>query len=273
MDEEHYAINRAWWDDRAPAHASSPDYAVQELIADPTRLSDVVRFDLPRLGDVNGQRGIHLQCHIGTDTISLHRLGALMTGLDFSSESIAIARRIATDARADVTFVQSDVYSAPVAVDGGFDFVFTGIGALCWLPDVARWARIVADLLCPGGRLFLREYHPMSWAVDDGRTDALVLGYPYFEQPDPVHLDTPGTYVETAMEFSHSETRGWTHGLGQIVTAVLDAGLELTMLVEHDSAPDEALPGLMRREGDGEWRLIEHPERLPLSYTLQAVKR
>jgi len=99
-DDEHYAINRAWWDERAQAHASSPDYAVAELIADPTRLSDVVRFDLPRLGDINGQRGIHLQCHIGTDTISLHRLGATMTGLDFSSESIAIARGIAADAGA-----------------------------------------------------------------------------------------------------------------------------------------------------------------------------
>ena len=99
MDEDHYAVNRAWWDERAPAHANSPDYAVQELIADPTRLSDVVRFDLPRLGDVNGLRGIHLQCHIGTDTISLHRLGAAMTGLDFSPESIAIARGIAADRR------------------------------------------------------------------------------------------------------------------------------------------------------------------------------
>ena len=124
MDDEHYAINRAWWDERAPAHASSPDYAVQELIADPTRLSDVVRFDLPRLGDINGQRGIHLQCHIGTDTISLHRLGAAMTGLDFSSESIAIARGIAADAGADVTFVETDVYSVLSVVDGGFDFVF-----------------------------------------------------------------------------------------------------------------------------------------------------
>ena len=139
---------------RAPAHASSLDYAVQELIADPTRLSDVVRFDLPRLGDINGQRGIHLQCHIGTDTISLHRLGAAMTGLDFSADSIAIARRIAADARADVTFVESDVYSAPAVVGDGFDFVLTGIGALGWLPDVRRWARIVAELLRPGGRLF-----------------------------------------------------------------------------------------------------------------------
>ena len=155
MDDEHYAINRAWWDERAPAHASSPDYAVQELIADPTRLSDVVRFDLPRLGDINGQRGIHLQCHIGTDTISLHRLGAAMTGLDFSPESIAIARGIAADAGADVTFVEADVYSAPAAVGGGFDFVFTGIGALGWLPDLGRWATTVAELLAPGWQALL----------------------------------------------------------------------------------------------------------------------
>ncbi len=272
MDDDHYAINRAWWDERAPAHANSADYAVQELIADPTRLSDVVRFDLPRLGDINGQRGIHLQCHIGTDTISLHRLGAAMTGLDFSSESIAIARRIASDSRADVTFVQAEVYSAPLVVGGGFDFVFTGIGALGWLPDLARWAQTVAALLRPGGRLFLREGHPMLLAFDEERTDALVLGYPYFEQPEPGHFDMPGSYVDTTTEFGHTQLRDWSHGLGDVVTAVLGAGLELTMLAEHDSVPWEALPGRMRRD-DGEWRLIEHPERLPLSYTLQAVKR
>jgi len=272
MDDEHYAINRAWWDERAPAHASSPDYAVQELIADPTRLSDVVRFDLPRLGDINGQRGIHLQCHIGTDTISLHRLGAAMTGLDFSPESIAIARRIATDARADVTFVQADVYSAPAAVGGGFDFVFTGIGALGWLPDVGRWARTVAELLHPGGRLFLREGHPILLAFDDERADEWVLRYSYFEQPEPGHFDQPETYVDTEVEFGHNQLREWSHGLGEVITAVLGAGLELKMFVEHDSVPWEALPGRMHRD-DGEWRLIEHPEWLPLSYTLQAVKR
>jgi SAM-dependent methyltransferase len=272
LDDDHYAINRAWWDERAPAHAGSPDYAVAEIIADPTRLSDVVRFDRPRLGDIKGQRGIHLQCHIGTDTISLHRLGAAMTGLDFSAESIAIARRIAADARADVAFVEADVYGAPAVVGGEFDFVFTGIGALCWLPDVARWAETVASLLRKGGRLFLREGHPMMWAVDEDRTDGLVLRYPYFEQSEPEHFDIPGTYVENATEFDHNQFRDWTHGLGEIIGAVLDAGLELTAFVEHDSAPWEALPGRMHRE-DGEWRLTENPERLPLTYTLQAVKR
>jgi len=270
--DEHFAINRAWWDERAPAHATSADYAVQELIADPTRLSDVVRFDVPRLGDIKGQRGIHLQCHIGTDTISLHRLGAVMTGLDFSAESIAVAQRIAADAHADVTFVQADVYSAASAVDGGFDFVFTGIGALCWLPDVRQWARTVAELLRPGGRLFLREGHPILLAFDEQRTDEWILRYSYFERPEPESFDAPGTYVDTEVEFGHNQARDWSHGIGDVITAILEAGLELTMFVEHDSVPWEALPGRMRRV-DGEWRLAEHPERLPLSYTLQAVKR
>jgi hypothetical protein len=123
-----------------------------------------------------------------------------------------------------------------------------------------------------GGRLLLREFHPMMWAVDETRTDALVLGYPYFEQVEPDTFEDPGTYVDTAITFGCNESRSWNHGLGEIVTAVLEAGLELTMLVEHDSAPNESLPGLMRRE-DGEWRLVTHPERLPLTYTLQAVKR
>jgi len=195
-----------------------------------------------------------------------------MTGLDFSSESIAIARRVASDTRADVTFVQADVYSAPLVVGGGFDFVFTGIGALYWLPDLARWAQTVAALLRPRGKLFLREGHPMLLAFDEECMDTLALGYPYFEQPEPGHFDMPGTYVDTTTEFGHNQLRQWSHWLGDVITAVLGAGLELTMLVEHDSVPWEALPGRMRREA-GEWLLIDHPERLPLSYTLQAVKR
>ena len=273
VNEEHFAVNRANWDERAPAHAASPDYAVEALVADPTRLSEVVRFDLPRLGDISGLRGVHLQCHIGTDTISLARLGAHMTGLDFSSASVAQAREIAARAGNDVTFVESNVYDAPDVLDrAGFDLVFTGIGALCWLPDVRRWARVVAALLRPGGRLFLREGHPMMWAIDDERADALVVGYPYFEQTEPTAFDEPGTYVATDAEFTHNETRDWSHGLGEIVTGLLDAGMEITMLEEHDSVPWNALPSLMRADGH-EWRLIDHPERLPLTYTLQAVKR
>jgi SAM-dependent methyltransferase len=272
---DYRALNRANWDERAPAHAASPDYALHRFVDDPRFLSEVVRFDLPRLGDVAGLRGAHLQCHIGTDTISLHRLGARMTGLDFSGASLAEARRLAAAVDADVDFVQSDVYDAAgVLGEGGFDLVYTGVGALCWLPDIRRWAEVVAALLRPGGRLFLREGHPMLWAVDDTRTDGLlVVTYPYFERPEPLVWEESGTYVETDVMFQHTVTHEWNHGLGEVVTALLAEGMEITMLQEHDSAPWNALPGHTVRDEHGEWRLRDRPWRLPQTYTLQARKR
>jgi SAM-dependent methyltransferase len=268
-------INRASWDDRAPAHAASPGYSVSRFADDPAFLSDVVRFDLPLLGDIGGLRGVHLQCHIGTDTISLARLGADMTGLDFSPVSLAQARRIAGLAGADVRFAEAEVYDAvEVLGPGSFDLVYTGIGALCWLPRIRPWAAVVAGLLRPGGRLFLREGHPMLWAMEDGRPDGLLaVEYPYFERDEPSVFDEGGTYVETDAVFTHNLTHEWNHGIGELVTALLDAGLALTGLAEHDSVPWEALPGQMEKLGNGEWRLADRPWRLPHSYTLQAVKR
>jgi SAM-dependent methyltransferase len=273
--EHYYEFNRASWDERAPAHAASPDYAYERFVEDPAFLSEVVRFDLPRLGDVNGLRGVHLQCHIGTDTLSLARLGAQMTGLDLSPASLAQARELSRRAGPHVEFVEAELYDAvSVLGAGSFDLVYTGIGALCWLPSVSRWAQVVADLLVPGGRLFIREGHPVLWSVEYGRPDRLlVLAYPYFEQEKAQVWDEGGTYVETDAVFEQNITHEWNHGLGEIVTAVLDAGLELTMLVEHDSVPWEPLPGQMVKDEHGERRLAEHPERMPLSYTLQAVKR
>src|SRR5690348_16252012 len=194
---EYLETNRANWDERAPAHAASPGYHVAEFLADPGYLSEVVRFDLPRLGEIAGLRGVHLQCHIGTDTVSLARLGASMTGLDFSAPAVGQARSLAARIGADARFVQADVYSAAeVPGRAAFDLVFTGIGALCWLPGIGRWAAVVADLLRPGGRLFLREGHPMLWALDDARQDnLLVVRYPYFEREEPMVFDDAGTYV------------------------------------------------------------------------------
>jgi SAM-dependent methyltransferase len=271
---EYKQVNRANWDDRAAAHAASPGYRVEQFVADPGYLSDVVRFDLPRLGEVRGLTGVHLQCHIGTDTISLARLGARMTGLDFSGASLAHARRIAAEAHAEVEFVESDVYDAPTVLPTAtFDLVFTGIGALGWLPDIDRWAQVVASLLKPGGRLFLREGHPVLWALAGARPDnLLVLQDPYFELQEPRTGRSGGTYVQTDATFTHNLRHVWNHGLGEIVTALLDNGLRLTGLTEHDSVPWEHLPGQMERIEGGEWRLSDRPWRLPHSYTLQAVK-
>jgi len=267
-------LNRRNWDERAGPHAASVEYAVERYATEPEFISDVVRFDLPRLGDIRGLRGVHLQCHIGTDTVSLSRLGARMTGLDFSTTALEQARALAQRAGADVEFVHAEVYDAVDLLGAGrFDLVFTGIGALGWLPDIRRWARVVADLLAPDGRLFIREGHPVLWALDSPRPDGLLaLEYPYFESAEPTIFDEPGTYVETTHEFTQTVTAEWNHGLGEIVTAVLDAGLRLTMLVEHDSVPWEALPTQMDRLPSGEYRVRDRPERLPHSYTLQAVK-
>ena len=273
---DYRTVNRASWDERAPAHAASPGYALDRFRADPSYVSDVVRFDLPLLGDVAGLRGVHLQCHIGTDTVSLARRGARMSGLDFSAPALAEARALAGELGLDVDFHEADVYDA-VAVLGeaAFDLVFTGVGALCWLPSVDRWAGVVAGLLKPGGRLFLREGHPVLWALAEPREDRLlVLEHPYFETAEPVVWEEPGTYVETDVEFTHNVTHEWNHGLGEIVTALLAHGLDVTALVEHDTVPWEALPGQMEQVPPyGEWRLADRPERLPCSYTLQASKR
>jgi SAM-dependent methyltransferase len=273
--DEYAQINRANWDERAAAHAASSYYELSEFVENPSFLSRVIRFDRPRLGDIRGVRGVHLQCHIGTDTISLARLGAEMTGLDFSPAVLAEARELSARSGTPVEFVESELYDAPKKLGAeAFDLVYTGVGALCWLPSIGPWADVVAQLLRPGGRLFIREFHPMLWAVGDPRPDRLlVLEYPYFERDEPLVFDEPGTYVDTSETFQHSVTHEWNHGLGEIVTALLDRGLELTMLLEHDSGPDNIREGEMEEIGDGEWRLIDRPWRLPHSYTLQAVKR
>jgi SAM-dependent methyltransferase len=270
---DYTEVNKANWDERVPAHAASPDYNVDRYLNDPEFLSDVVRFDLPLLGDIRGLRGVHLQCHIGTDTISLARLGASMTGVDFSGPAVRQARALAEQTGADATFVESDVYDAAAAAGADYDLVFTGIGALCWLPSIRRWAGVVASLLRPGGRLFIREGHPMLWSLADPRPDGLlVVEYPYFERDEPTVFDEAGTYVSTDVEFEQTITHEWNHGLGEVISALLAEGMTITALTEHDSVPWEALPGQMTKLGNDEWRLTDRPWRLPHSYTLQAVR-
>ena len=271
---DYLDVNRANWDERAAVHAASAEYGLHRVVADPAFLSDVVSFDRPRLGSLDGQRVVHLQCHIGHDTLSLSRLGAAsVTGLDFSAPALDEARRLAAAAGApNMDFVQSDVYRAREVLDGDFDLVYTGVGALGWLPDIKRWAQTVRSLLRPGGRLHIREGHPVLWSLDYDRDDDLIaLQHTYFEQAEPMVFDEPGTYVTTDHEFRATVTHEWNHALSEIVTALLEAGLTLTLLTEHQSVPWNALPGKMRELDDGEWQLIDRPERLPHSYTLQAV--
>ncbi len=273
--DNYFDWNRANWDDRATGHAMSPEYDVARFRRDPAAISDVVAFDLPRLGDISGARVVHLQCHIGTDTLSLARLGADVTGVDLSGMSLKVARELAADTGTDIAYHQCNVYDTLAHVEPhGFDLVYVSIGALCWLPRIEDWAAVVAGLLRPGGRLFMREMHPMLGAIADPRPDGLVVvTYPYFETEEPSVFDDDEDYVESEHRITATRTAEWNHGLGEIVTAVLNQGMRITGLTEHRSVPFAALGEYMRPDPErpGESVLVEHQERVPLTFTLTAV--
>ncbi len=220
------------------------------------------------------------------DTLSWARLGARVAGLDFASAAIEAARRLSEDSGVPGRFVEANVYDAPAALERErFDIVYTGIGALNWLPDIVAWARVVSDCLVDGGRLYLYEAHPMRGALDyDNPDQQLLLRFPYFSQPEPGTDMSTETYVD-GPTFEPMPVHDWNHGLGEIVTAVIEAGMDLEFLREHREVPWQALPW-MEFVGDGPrgadgryqsgrmWRLPEAQRDLvPLMYSLMATRR
>lgn len=273
MDHErYYADNLANWNDRVPIHAGPGGYGLDEYRTDPDRLSTIVAFDRRLVGDVEGKSLLHLQCHIGTDTLSWAKLGARVTGLDFSGPALEVARELAEDLGLEARFVESDVYGAPDVLDGRYDIVYTGVGAICWLPDIARWAEVVARLTEPGGMFFMREGHPILWATDwESHADgAIRLAYPYFETTEPNTFDESETYLGSGT-LEHSVHHDWNHGLGEIFTALLEAGFHIDAFEEHRFLEWQALPQMIER--DGVWVLPDdQKDLLPLMYSLRATR-
>lgn len=272
--DEHLAANRANWDDRVAIHVGSESYAVERFIANPHELSDVVAFDwaeiAPHVGDVRSKALAHPQCHFGRDTLSWARLGARVTGLDFSPKAIAQARTLATRCNiADGRFVEGDVHDAPAILGGAtFDLVYTGVGALNWLPNVRRWAESVAALVAPGGWFYIREGHPVLYAIVAPEHDGqLLLDYPYFEVTEPFVADEVGTYAGDE-PVVHTRTYEWNHGVAETVMALLGQGLELVFLREYDFCNWQALPQMISADGGERWRLPDRPERLPMMYSI-----
>jgi SAM-dependent methyltransferase len=273
MTDDWRAINLANWESRVSVHVGPGGYNL-DTFDDPTYLSRVVRYDLPRLGRLDGLDVVHLQCHLGTDTVSLARLGARSTtGLDFSPSALLRARQLAMRAEADVTFVDGDVHDAVELLGAHqFDLVYTGIGAICWLPSIRRWAETVAGLLRPGGRLFMREGHPALWTMSEPRPDGLlVVEYPYFETEGVIFREET-SYAGDGI-VGAPDSVSFNHGLGEIFTALRDAGLVTTNFEEHREVPWNPLGDAMVASPDfaGEFVLAEGRDRLPLTYTLQAV--
>jgi SAM-dependent methyltransferase len=270
MDEQTWiAENLANWNDRVPIHTSGSGYALQQFRNDPSYLSDVVSYDRERLGDLNGQQVVHLQCHIGTDTLSLARLGAQVTGIDFSAPALDAARALFADCATDGTFIESSVDDAPVVVNQQFDLLYTGVGAINWLPSIERWADTVRALVRPGGRVFLRDAHPVLYMLDmDGE---LIATYDYFQGPQPVSLDDDSSYTGEGT-LRHTRTNEWTHPISSVVMALIERGFTINELREHRSCEWQAM-ATMSAGDDGRYRLPEHQvNRVPVMFTLIATR-
>jgi len=226
------------------------------------------------VGDVAGRSLLHLQCHFGIDTLSWARLGARVTGADFSPAAIDLARSLAVELGfADARFVESNLYDLPDALEGPFDVVYTSRGVLGWLPDIRAWARVVAHFLAPGGTFFISEIHPVAQVFEnEGVTPGeLRLTYPYWEHSRPLTFEVKGSYADPTADVGVQVEHGWDHGLGEIVTALIDAGLRIESLVEHPFLEWKA--DFLVENADGTWRLpVGTPGELPLMFSLRATR-
>lgn len=264
--DERLAANRANWDARTPVHLASSSYDVDGWLAEGRGPR---RDEAAALGDVAGLRLVHLQCHIGLDTLAWARAGAQVVGLDFSPAAVAAARDLARRAGLTerATFVCADVNEAAAALRGAsFDIVYVSLGALCWLPSVTRWAGQVAALLATGGRLYLHDVHPVSCALGD---DEAVFERSYFEDSAGVMFDDGLMYTGGPALVEHRQTFEWNHGIGEIVSALMGEGLVLDSLIEHDWTMYQRFPWLVI-DDDERWTIPAPRPRIPLSFTVQA---
>jgi SAM-dependent methyltransferase len=223
------------------------------------------------LGDVDGKSLLHLQCHFGLDTLFWARQGARVTGVDFAGDAIREARGLAAELGLPATFVHSDVYDLPRHLDGTFDIVFTSHGVLPWLPDLERWAQVIARFLRPGGLFFIIEAHPFAQVFDDERSDReLRPRYPYFPRPEPMRSEGAGSYAVPDAPM-RSVTYQWPHSIGEILTAIAGAGLRIESLEEYPFAAWTIFPWLEARP-DGLWQFPSAEAIVPLMFALKATK-
>jgi SAM-dependent methyltransferase len=259
--------NREFWDELAPLHAASECYDVGSFRAGVTTLSPLERGEV---GEVAGKRLLHLQCHFGLDTLSWARLGAEVTGVDFSERGIEIARELAAELGIEARFVCANVLDLPSALSGAFDVVFASYGVLVWIPDVARWAEVAASFVAPGGFLYLVDGHPVARAVEE-RNGCLELARDYFVPAEGEAIARPGSYAVPEAKLRARTSYEFRHNVGDVVTAVAATGLTIEFVREHPVSPSRYLDS-MRQGDDGLWRLPDAAPSVPLVLSIRARK-
>lgn len=242
--DRNTAVNQAFWDDVAPHHARSDFYAIERFLTERDSLGDI---EVAELGDVSGRSICHLQCHLGLDSLSLANRGAVVTGVDFSAESLRIARELSDRTGIPATYVQSDVLVAAETLDTTFDVVFTTRGVMMWIADLDSWARNCAQLLRLGGTFYLLDIHPLGMVLH--QTDSgLQLASSYFGNSQPTVSEADASYAVSNVGLNHRETREWVHPLGDILTALIRAGIVIEFLREHPS--DDHAPTTLSPSGE-----------------------
>jgi len=249
LSKDHYEVFRA------------------RLLANETTLSQT---QIQELGDIRGKRLIHLQCNTGADTISLARLGATVTGVDLVPDNVRYARRLAQDCGVrDARFFESNVLEIMDLHHEQYDVVYTTEGVLCWLPDLTLWARNVRHLLAADGFLYVLDSHPFYMIWDEEALPELVVKYPYFIK----NADREEWIGGYASESKPGVNYSWMYTVGEIVTALSQAGLHIEWLHEFDWLFFKLSDEKQERDERGGWIFPEHKERLPYTFSLKATIR
>ncbi|MGD1996736.1 MAG: class I SAM-dependent methyltransferase [Anaerolineae bacterium] len=266
---EYLKANRAHWDELVAIHANSTFYDLEGFKAGKLSLKSL---ELEELGDVAGKSLLHLQCHFGMDTLSWARLGAEVTGVDFSDQAISLARSLSEELGIEASFVYSDIYELPDVLSGLFDIVYTSYGVLAWLPDLGRWAEVIAHFLKPGGTFYIAEIHPFaSVFCDEEDVTDLSVSYPYFASAEPVRFEVEGSYADPAAKVAQSVTYEWFHPLAEVINSLTSVGLRIEFLHEFPYSSYQMFP-FLERDDDGWWRLDPQYGSIPLTFSLKALK-
>ncbi|HWJ40255.1 MAG TPA: methyltransferase domain-containing protein [Candidatus Limnocylindrales bacterium] len=257
-------VNLDAWNQMARIHAASREYRLAEFKAGENVLKPI---ELREVGDVRGKSLLHMQCHFGLDTMSWARMGANITGVDFSDDAIALARSISAELKIPARFIQSNIYDAPDVLHEQFDIVFTSYGALCWLPDITRWAQIAAHFVKPGGFFYMAEFHPLILMSDNRRgMTKLENEISYFHTA--MREDPPGPDYSDPSKIV-SETHQWMYRLGDIVSALAATGLRIEYLHEFAECIYPHFP-FMKLQSDGQWHIEGDP--IPTIFSIKATK-
>ena len=263
-EDNYLELNKKAWNDKTAFHTASDFYDMPGFMSGKSTLQDI---ELELLGNVSGKKVLHLQCHFGQDTISLARLGAEVTGIDFSESAIQKGRQIAAELNLPAAFICCDIYSLPEVLNDKFDIVFTSYGTIGWLPDVDRWAAIVSHFLKPGGTFVFADFHPVLWMFDN---DFTTITYRYFKDKAIIETET-GTYADTSAPISN-QTVSWNHSLTEILNSLIKNNLEIQVFNEYDYSPYDCFNGTVEAE-PGKFRIANLGNKIPMVYSIKAIKK